>query len=92
MEELRRLYAVADAFLNPTYEDNFPTTNIEALACGAPVVTYRTGGSPESATRVVAQGDFAALDGEEAVSPAQCREKSRRYTRDAMIRAYLPIY
>ena len=33
---------------NPTYEDNYPTINIEAQACGTPVVTYRTGGSPES--------------------------------------------
>ena len=36
-------------FFNPTYEDNYPTTNLEARACGTPVVTYNTGGSPESA-------------------------------------------
>ena len=35
-------------FVNPTYEDNFPTVNIEALACGTPVITYDTGGSPEA--------------------------------------------
>ena len=35
-------------FINPTYSDNFPTTNIEALACGTPVITYNTGGSPEA--------------------------------------------
>ena len=39
---------MADVFVNPTYSDNFPTTNLEALACGTPVVTYRTGGSPEA--------------------------------------------
>ena len=39
---------MADVFLNPTYEDNFPTTNLESLACGTPVVTYNTGGSPEA--------------------------------------------
>ena len=48
IEELRDLYATADIFVNPTHEDNFPTTNIEALACGTPVVTYNTGGSSES--------------------------------------------
>lgn len=46
--ELASLYSIADLFFNPTYEDNFPTTNIEALACGTPVVTYDTGGSPEA--------------------------------------------
>lgn len=46
--ELAGLYSIADLFFNPTYEDNFPTTNIEALACGTPVVTYNTGGSPEA--------------------------------------------
>lgn len=48
VEELRNLYSAADIFINPTHEDNFPTTNIEALACGTPVITYNTGGSPES--------------------------------------------
>lgn len=47
-EELAGLYSIANVFFNPTYEDNFPTTNIEALACGTPVVTYDTGGSPEA--------------------------------------------
>lgn len=45
--KLAELYSSAAVFINPTYEDTFPTTNLEALACGTPVVTYRTGGSPE---------------------------------------------
>lgn len=48
VRELVEIYSTADVFLNPTYEDNFPTTNLEALACGTPVITYDTGGSPES--------------------------------------------
>lgn len=48
-EELARLYSSAYVYVNPTYEDNYPTTNLEAIACGTPVITYRTGGSPESA-------------------------------------------
>lgn len=48
VNELRELYAMADVFVNPTYEDNFPTTNIESIACGTPVITYETGGSPEA--------------------------------------------
>lgn len=41
-------YNMADVFCNPTLADNFPTTNIEALSSGTPVVTYSTGGSPEA--------------------------------------------
>ena len=48
VEELVRLYSTADVFVNPTLEDNFPTTNLEALACGTPVITFNTGGSPEA--------------------------------------------
>lgn len=65
VEELADIYSVADVFLNPTWQDSFPTTNLEAMACGTPVVTYRTGGSPESLTektgKVVEQGDLVAF-------------------------------
>lgn len=47
-KQLAEIYTAADAFLNPTYEDNYPTTNLESICCGTPVVTYNTGGSPES--------------------------------------------
>lgn len=46
--ELAEAYSAADVLFNPTHEDNYPTVNLEALACGTPVVTYNTGGSPES--------------------------------------------
>lgn len=46
-EELAEIYSASDLFINPTREDNYPTVNIEALACGTPVFTFRTGGSPE---------------------------------------------
>lgn len=63
--ELAALYSLASVFVNPTYIDNFPTTNLEALACGTPVLTYRTGGSPEALNPawngVVARGDVAGL-------------------------------
>ena len=48
IRELAEIYSSADIFVNPTLEDNFPTTNIEALACGTPVITFNTGGSPEA--------------------------------------------
>ncbi len=48
ISELVTLYSAAELFLNPTYVDNFPTTNLEALACGTPIITYNTGGSVEA--------------------------------------------
>ncbi len=47
-KELAEIYTASDVFFNPTLEDNFPTTNIEALACGTPVITFNTGGSIEA--------------------------------------------
>lgn len=49
VQELAELYTAAEVFINPTLEDNYPTTNIESIACCTPVITYETGGSPESA-------------------------------------------
>ncbi|MBO5837436.1 MAG: glycosyltransferase [Oscillospiraceae bacterium] len=46
-QELAEIYTAADLFVNPTREENYPTVNMEALACGTPVLTFRTGGSPE---------------------------------------------
>lgn len=45
--ELAQIYSSCDLFINPTREDTFPTVNIESLACGTPVLTFQTGGSPE---------------------------------------------
>lgn len=65
VQELVAYYTLADVFVNPTYNDSFPTVNLEALACGTPVVTYRTGGSPEAVNaqtgRVIERGDYDGL-------------------------------
>lgn len=62
-EKLAEIYTAADIFVNPTYEDNYPTTNLEAQACGTPVITYKTGGSPESVpeNNVCEQGDIKGI-------------------------------
>jgi glycosyltransferase involved in cell wall biosynthesis len=63
--QLAEWYSKATVFVNPTYTDNFPTTNLEALACGTPVLTYNTGGSPEAISNttgeVVPIGDLKRL-------------------------------
>ncbi|MBO5000753.1 MAG: glycosyltransferase [Bacteroidaceae bacterium] len=65
LRQLAELYAAAEAFVNPTWQDNYPTVNLEAIACGTPVVTYRTGGSIEVVTpdtgMIVEQGDVKGL-------------------------------
>ena len=48
VQELVEWYSAAYVYFNPTLEDNYPTTNLEAISCGTPVVTFETGGSPES--------------------------------------------
>ena len=64
-QELAEIYSTADVFVNPTLEDNFPTTNLEALACGTPVITFNSGGSPEcldaACGLIVERGDLQGL-------------------------------
>lgn len=78
IQELTQWYTLAEVFVNPTSQDNFPTTNLEALACGTPVITYNTGGSPEAIDEttgmVVEKGNIAKLI--EAISELENREKS----------------
>lgn len=65
VDELAALYSGAISFCNLTYQDTFPTTNLESQACGTPVITYRTGGSPEAVSEqtgfVVEQGDLDSV-------------------------------
>lgn len=64
VRELAEIYSAADVFFNATYEDNYPTVNLESIACGTSVVTYNTGGSPEGVPHgcgaVVDKGDIDA--------------------------------
>ncbi|MDE7164622.1 MAG: glycosyltransferase [Clostridiales bacterium] len=63
VSELAEIYTAADVLFNPTYEDNYPTVNLEAQACGTPVITYATGGSGESVPteNVVPRGDLQSV-------------------------------
>ena len=103
IEEMVQLYSDADVFVNPTYSDNFPTTNIEALACGTPVVTYRTGGSPEAIDEktgyIVKQGDIEGLSNvikymkECPISSNACRKRAETYfDKDKCFVAYIDLY
>ena len=61
--DLAQIYTAADVVINPTHQDNYPTVNLEARACGTPVVTYDVGGSPESAgyEYIVQEGNIRQL-------------------------------
>lgn len=45
---LAEIYTAADIFFNPTHEDNYPTVNLEAEACGTNIITYNVGGCVET--------------------------------------------
>ena len=87
-DELATIYSKAEVFVNPTYVDNFPSVNIENLACGTPVITYNTGGSPESIDEktgiVVKKGDINAL----AIAISVIIGKGKEFfSRDCRLRA-----
>ena len=81
VQGLAELYTAAHVFVNPTYEDNYPTTNLEALSCGTPVVTYRTGGSVEAVEEsgtgaIVERGDIEALEAAVLAVPELYHQRS----------------
>lgn len=99
IKELAELYTAAEFFVNPTYEDTYPTTNLESLACGTPVITYKTGGSPESVPEncgaVIEVGSIEGIktaiensnfSGEDCINFAKNYEKKNCFTK------YLDLY
>lgn len=105
VEELAELYASSDVYINTTYEDTFPTTNLESLACGTPVITYNTGGSPESIDEstgiVVEQGNISKLveairvikdNGKQYYSDACVNRVDRLYKKEDRYKEYIDLY
>lgn len=105
VKELAEIYSESDVFVNPTYEDSFPTTNLESLACGTPVITYKTGGSPEAIDEltgiVVEQGNIAKLidaidkvkdKGKQSYSDACVNRAHRLYKKEDRYQEYIDLY
>lgn len=103
VQEMVGLYSSADVLINPTYADTFPTINIEALACGTPVITYKTGGSPEILDEktgiVVEQGNLEALAKaifslrSNPLDSNECRKRAETsFNKDERFRDYIKLY
>ncbi len=100
--QLAAEYSQATVFANLTYADTCALTQLEAMACGTPVVAYATGGAPESVTpltgRVVAPGSdnatiLQAIAEAATLNPADCRSHAlSRYSLRAMQSAYTTLY
>ena len=102
-EELAELYTLATVFVNPTREENYPTVNMEAIACGTPVITFATGGSPEipdeKSGESVEKNDVDALRlriravCEGGLYPeADCLSRAEAFDEKHCIDAYLSLY
>ena len=101
-QELAEVYTAADLFVNPTREDNYPTVNMEAIACGTPVLTFRTGGSPE----IVDEDTGAVVDCDDVdamvkqiitiqevnpFSSKACLEHAKQFDKDLRFEEYIQL-
>lgn len=102
-QELAQIYTAADVFVNPTRQDTYPTVNMEALACGTPVITFDTGGAPEisddSCGVTVARDDVDTLAEEirricreKPFTGEMCRKRAEAFDWRGAVRAYLDLY
>ena len=101
--ELAQLYTAADVFVNPTREDNFPTVNMESLACGTPVITFNTGGSPEmideNSGTCIDKDDIDATEKEirricteRPYTHESCVRRARNFDRMGRFNEYIRLY
>lgn len=102
-KELAEYYSLADVFVMPTREENFPTVNIESIACGTPVITFDTGGSAEiidNRSGVVVPCDDAETLKQEIVRVCEnhpfteqdCRARANTFDQNARFLEYAHLY
>ena len=102
-KELAEIYTAADLFVNPTREENYPTVNMEAIACGTPVLAFRTGGSPEildeTCGAVVGCNDIENMEEEihricreKPYSEEQCLKKAQSFDMALKYEEYIRLY
>ena len=102
-KELAQIYTAADIFVNPTREDNYPTVNMESIACGTPVITFMTGGSPEMLNQdvgyVVEKNNIdnmidiiKKLNIKTDRTVTSCLEHAMQFNKDIAYKKYLELY
>lgn len=103
LKELVDLYASSHVLINPTLDENFPTINMESLACGTPVITYKTGGSPEiideKSGKIIEKYDYKnmaeyinELKYNYVFNVNDCINRSKLFSTENMIINYKKIY
>lgn len=102
-KELAEIYTAADLFINPTREDTYPTVNMESIACGTPVLTFATGGSPEIISQhsgeAVPCDDINQLEHEiiricteKLYSEEECVQCAMQFSNEIFCQKYLDLY
>jgi len=105
VKELAEIYTTADVFVNPTLEEVLGMTNIEAQACGTPVITFNTGGSIETIDDttgfIVEKGDLENTiriirkiksEGKEKFSGSCIKRANKYYNKDDKFQEYIELY
>lgn len=101
--KLAEIYSAADVFVNPTREEVLGLTNIEANACGTPVITFKSGGSPEcideTSGSVVECDDIDALEKEiiricetHPYSKEDCVNHAKAFDQNEKFMEYVELY
>lgn len=101
--ELAEIYTAADLFVNPTREENYPTVNMESIACGTPVLTFRTGGSPEIVDETCGcvvdcddvdgmEKEIRRISIEQPYSMEQCLKKAQSFDMNLKFEEYVKLY
>lgn len=102
-QELAEIYTAADLFVNPTREENYPTVNMESISCGTPVLTFKTGGSPEipnvKTGYAVDVDDIDEMEKqivrictEHLFSKDDCLERAKSFDRNIKFQEYVDLY
>lgn len=103
---MAEIYTAADVFVNPTREEVLGLTNLEALGCGIPVITFDTGGSPECIDKnsgyVINGSSSVCLDDLQKkiedicegkkIERTQCLDRAARFDEKKKYMEYIELY